>query len=505
MFIRRSTAMLFLVMISSLFFLSTEINAAQKAIINVEPLNVRSGPGLTYNKVDQVHKAESFTVLQQKDKWVQIQLHDKKGWVAKWLIDLKEENRSSSTSVVTSNVDDLRVRSGAGTSYSVIGSMDQGDTYPLKSTSGNWVQLSYNNESGWVWKQFVTTEQSVETTNETAVLNSSQSQSQAKTEKGEITIKTPVLNVRSEGNLGGKVVSQVKEGEQYAYIQEKGSWFEIKYTSGKTGWVANWLVKKVPSKPEETQSVTLLYNGTNIRKGPSTNTSIVGRGSKGQQFNVISHGNKWYEIEYNGGSAYVADWIVTSRSSNVEELSKEEQSIAGKTIVIDAGHGGRDVGTIGHDGNYEKNLTLTTAKRLAERLELAGAKVILTRPNDSYIALSSRAIKSNVLGADAFLSLHYNSFPQSPSVSGIGTYYYHNQHRAFAEAVQNGMVKATGLRDRKAKFGDFHVIRENRQPALLLELGFLSNPQEEAFVHTKGFQDKVTNGIVQGIIDYLGE
>ncbi|MCD5323687.1 MULTISPECIES: N-acetylmuramoyl-L-alanine amidase [Pontibacillus] len=504
MFIRRSTAMLFVIMIGSFLWLSTDINAAQKAVINVEPLNVRSGPGLSHEKVGEVHKEDTFPILQEKDNWVQIQLEESKGWVAKWLIKLEQDDLSSSSNV-TSSVNDLRIRSGAGTSYRVIGSMDQGDSYPLKGSSGEWVQLSYKNQNGWVSKQFVTTDQSVATTSQPEESVKESPPSTDRNDKGEIVIKTPILNVRSEGNLGSKIVSQVKEGEQYTYIQEKGSWYEIKYSSGKTGWVANWLVKKVASKPEETHSVTLLYNGTNIRKGPSTANPIVGRGSKGQQFNVIGHENKWYEISYNGGSAYVADWIVASRESTIEQLSDEEQSIAGKTVVIDAGHGGRDVGTIGHDGNYEKKLTLMTAQRLKERLELAGANVILTRSDDSYIALNSRATKSNVLGADAFLSLHYNSFPQSPTVSGIGTYYYHNQHKAFAEAVQNAMVKATGLHDRQARFGDFHVIRENRQPALLLELGFLSNQQEEKYVHSKEFQNKVTNGIVQGIIDYLGE
>lgn len=543
-----------------------EVNAASEAIIKVDPLNVRSGPGLSYETIGQVHKKEKYQIVDEKGNWIQIKLGSKTGWVAKWLVEVNTTEVSNSLAI--SKVDRLRVRSGPGTSNAVIGYMNKGIELEKLGEKGSWTKVSYQKQDGWVHNDFISTKKSVsatqasesyvqvnnlnvrkepslqaskldklkkgtkvvtkETTNEWARITYGQKQgwvyakylgnkapskpnstptkeSNSPTEVlGTVTVQTPILNVRSEGRLGSKLVTKVRRGESYSYLQEKNSWYQIKLNNGKTGWVANWLVEKnnnTAKKNEE--AITLLYNATNIRKGPSTETSIVGRGSMGDRYKVKSKNGEWYEIAFNGSSAYVASWIVTTSSSTIQQLSNKKQSLSNKTIVIDAGHGGRDVGTIGIDGFYEKTLTIKTANLLAERLRLAGAKVILTRSEDDYISLSSRAAMSNVMSADAFISLHYNSFPQSPSVSGIGTYYYHKQHKDFANAVQKEMIRATGLKNRKAQFGDYHVIRENRQPALLLELGFLSNPKEAKHVQTNDFQEKITKGIAKGIINYL--
>lgn len=561
------TLLLFFILLGSIVIFNNDVEAESTAVINVEPLNVRGGPGLSHEKVAQVHEGESYSVIQQQGNWVQIQLDETKGWVAKWLVKL---NRSSEATEVTSNVDRLRIRTGPDTSHSILGHMNKGSSYTKLGEQGKWIRIQYEDDEGWVHKDYV---------KEDAVASSSPVQSQPETKivqvnnlnvreepnlsaevsdqldagtsvsvlsedgnwsqityensegwvasefigtdtsspveeeeetasseqtKGTVTVQTPILNVRSEGNLGSNVISQVKQGDKLSFLQENESWYQIKLDNGQTGWVANWLVEKGSVSESNTKEwITLQYNATNIRKGPGTDTAIVGRASMGDQFVVKSHHNQWYEIEYNDQTAYVADWIVANSQTDIKQMSQKSQNLKNKTIVIDAGHGGRDVGTIGHDGFYEKKLTIQTAKRLAERLRLAGATVVLTRTDDTYLSLSSRATMSNVKGADAFLSLHYNSFPQSPSVSGIGTYYYHDRDRGFAQTVQRSMVQATALHNREARHGDYHVIRENRQPALLLELGFLSNPQEAKTVQTKDFQEKVTKGIVKGVIEYL--
>ncbi|QHE53099.1 SH3 domain-containing protein [Pontibacillus sp. HMF3514] len=569
MTLKKRTTLLFFLIIGSFFILSSDISAESTAVIKVEPLNVRGGPGLSHEQVTQVHKGESYPVIQQKGNWVQIQMDSRKGWVAKWLVDLKG---TPTVGKVTSDVDRLRIRSGPGTAHDILGHMNKGTSYSKSGEQGEWIRIDYDGKQGWVHQNYV---------NVTTAASSSSDQQQAEEKmvqvnnlnvrkrpslssevidqldkgtkvtvtserenwsnvtynnnqgwvasqfiekstpastqeddtnpsteqsKGTVTVQTPILNVRSEGNLGSQVIAQVKKGDKLPFLQEKEAWYQIKLDNGQTGWVANWLVERDSvSTSNSKEWITLLYNATNIRKGPGTDTAIVGRASMGDQFVVKSHKNKWYEIEYNNKTAYVADWIVANSQTDIKQMSQKNQTLKNKTIVIDAGHGGRDVGTIGHDGFYEKKLTIKTANRLAERLRLAGANVILTRTDDTYISLSSRATMSNVKGADAFLSLHYNSFPQSPSVSGIGTYYYHDRDRAFAQTVQRAMIQSTALHNREARFGDYHVIRENRQPALLLELGFLSNPQEGKTVQTKSFQEKITKGIAKGVIEYLNK
>ncbi|KGP71016.1 N-acetylmuramoyl-L-alanine amidase [Pontibacillus yanchengensis Y32] len=432
--------------------------------------------------------------MNENSNWVEIQMDNQTGWVANWLVSITNSEVSQSSMKVSPNVNWLRVRDGASTSDSVIGHIHKSDQYKSTQTKGDWIQITFKDKQGWVHKDYVSMVKQASTSN----VSSSGSQ------MGTITVQTPSLNVRSKGSLTSKVVGSVKDGEQYPYVQEKNGWYEIKLGNGKKGWVANWLVTtSQQSTQTENNQLSLLYNATNIRSGPSTDTSIVGRGSKGDAFDIIAHENDWYKIKFNNQTAYVADWIVTTSPTNIEQLSSKKGTLKNKTIVIDAGHGGRDVGTIGASGMYEKNLVIKTANKLKERFELAGADVIMTRANDAYVSLSARATVSNVKRADAFLSLHYNSFPQSPEAKGIGTFYYHDQHREFARTVQNAMVQSTGLNNRKAKFGDFHVIRENRQPALLLELGFLSNEQEEKLVKTPNYQENITKGIVQGVSEYF--
>jgi len=568
--LKRRTMLLFFLIIGSFLLMSSDIAAESTAEIKVDPLNVRSGPGLSHEQVGQVHKGESYPVVKQQGNWVQIRMDSKKGWVAKWLVDV---TGNVTKAEVTSDVDRLRIRSGPGTSHDILGHMNKGTSYlklgeqeewvridfkndegwvhkdyisvtavassasqteekivqvenlnvrenpslsaevidqldkgvtvKVISEKGNWSNISYNDQEGWVASKFID-ESPPDSLNEDK--NETDSSEPVQQTKGTVTVQTPILNVRSEGTLGSQVINQVNQGDELTFLQEKEAWYQVKLDNGQTGWVANWLVEKGDvSESSSKKWITLLYNATNIRKGPGTDTAIVGRANMGDQFTVKSHNNQWYEIEYENGTGYVADWIVANSQTDIQQMSKKEEALNNEVIVIDAGHGGRDVGTIGHDNFYEKKLTLKTAQRLAERLRLAGAKVVLTRTGDKYLSLSSRATMSNMKGADAFLSLHYNSFPQSPSVSGIGTYYYHKRDRDFAQTVQRAMIQSTALHNREARYGDYHVIRENSQPALLLELGFLSNPQEAATVRTKDFQEKITKGIAKGVIEYLNK
>ncbi|UOQ93836.1 N-acetylmuramoyl-L-alanine amidase [Halobacillus shinanisalinarum] len=260
--------------------------------------------------------------------------------------------------------------------------------------------------------------------------------------------------------------------------------------------------KLSPTPVAQHSKVTLLYNGTNIRTGPSSNNKVVGRGHKGDQFDVLNKEGQWFKISYKDMEAYVAEWIVKAGSSPTPS-NKESDGLSGKTIMIDAGHGGFDPGAIGANGSYEKTLTLQTAEKLKNAIEQNGAHVMMTRSNDSYVSLSARTILSNSSKADAFVSIHYNSFPQDISTSGISTYYYHNNAKSLASNLQSSLAETTDFRDRGVKHGNFHVLKNNKKPAVLLELGFLSNPKEERVVKSSGFQNKVSQGITNGLIHYF--
>lgn len=191
--------------------------------------------------------------------------------------------------------------------------------------------------------------------------------------------------------------------------------------------------------------------------------------------------------------------------------------LAGVTIVVDPGHGGKDTGAIGATGSYEKNNTLSTGLYLADLLRQAGAKVVLTRSNDASPAgadytqlkdLQTRVDIANQNKADIYVSIHNDSF-SNPEAGGVTTYISAEnpeaeEARALATLVQQEVIKQVGLQDRKVKSANFYVIKNTKMPAILVELGFMSNPTEEKLVAASDFQKKAATGIYRGILIYQG-
>lgn len=181
-----------------------------------------------------------------------------------------------------------------------------------------------------------------------------------------------------------------------------------------------------------------------------------------------------------------------------------EKILTGKTIVIDAGHGGIDIGASGQNGTFEKDVTLTMAQNIQNELEKrTGANVILTRNDDIEISLAERVKIADEQKADLFVSIHFDAFFTN-DVEGITTYYNKKSDEPIAELIHDHIFK-NGLdaRNRGVSLGDYYVLRENTSPAILLELGYISNSTDEARMTSEEFQTNTTNSIVDGMIDYL--
>ena len=326
----------------------------------------------------------------------------------------------------------------------------------------------------------------------------------------QMVVKEDVVNVRSGPGTNHEQITQVHKNEVYEYINEQGQWVQIQLSNDRQGWVAGWLVQKNDQTMDkkENSHLSLNYNGTNIRSGPSTEASILGRGHTNEQFKIIGKEGSWYEIRFQNQKAYVADWIVKTQQKqpvNYETASDSQPNLNGKTIIIDAGHGGRDPGAIGFTGILEKDLTLQTADALKHQLQSQGANVILTRKKDEYLALAVRNYHSLNSQADAFISLHFNSAPVNIYANGISSYYYHFKDKHLAALIQQEMVDETRLTDRGVRLGNFHVLRENNKPAVLLELGFLSNKSEEGVVTSPSYHTTVGQGIARGLVRYFSD
>ncbi len=171
------------------------------------------------------------------------------------------------------------------------------------------------------------------------------------------------------------------------------------------------------------------------------------------------------------------------------------------TVVLDAGHGDFDRGAaIGYV--YEKHLALDTARRVEQLLRQEGLKVIMTRSRDVFIPLPGRASTGNRYSNAIFVSVHYN-YSSGGSGNGAETYYHFSRGYTLAAYIQAYLVQRTGMSNRGVKHANFHVIRNTtRNPAVLVECGFVSNSSERSRMLTGEFRKRIAEGIAQGIVAY---
>ena len=186
-----------------------------------------------------------------------------------------------------------------------------------------------------------------------------------------------------------------------------------------------------------------------------------------------------------------------------------------KLVVIDAGHGGKDPGSSGvYNGTTinEKDLNLSVAKRLYELLNEANVKVKLLRDTDVYMGLQTRPQTANTLGADLFVSIH-NNFCESSTVNGIEVHYdnkvgecdtYGITSKELAAYLQQEMLSDIGFSDRGVKSSpELAVLNGTVMPAVIIEGGFLSNPDNLAYMVTADFIEEYAQAAAKGIIEAL--
>lgn len=216
-------------------------------------------------------------------------------------------------------------------------------------------------------------------------------------------------------------------------------------------------------------------------------------------------------------------------------------------VIIDAGHGGKDPGAIGFGGIKEKDINFDVATRLAKNFKSEGLEVVLTRDKDAFIALSDRTERASCPGADIFISIHSNA-TKSRRARGYEVYYIgalssqdrfeaqrienekkfcralNMKHdvpelrvivadmlyaykmsdaRPLAEAVSNGLYQDIGQGSRGSKTARFFVLRNTLVPAILVEVGFISNPHEVVLLKDGAYRQKIADSITKSVLRYV--
>ena len=198
--------------------------------------------------------------------------------------------------------------------------------------------------------------------------------------------------------------------------------------------------------------------------------------------------------------------LITQGVKEPSEIAAEKaakKSPSKDKIVLDPGHGGTDYGAI-REGINEKDITLDISQRVASILKSKGYKVALTRTDDTYVSLDDRVKFSENETPEIFVSIHVNS-AVATEPKGIETHYYHDYSKELANVIHRHLAKDINTKDRGLVKSKFYVINHTTVPAVLIETGFLSNPDERAELVSDSRKQKTAKAIAEGIIEYIKE
>ena len=300
-----------------------DLNSKSSYVI-ANRVNFRSGPSTSYSVIGKLSNGDKVEVISTSNGWSKIKYNGKTGYVSSQYLSSSAAPESTTTTTKYVNTLSLNVRSGPSTSYSVIGKVSEGDKVEVISTSNGWSKIKYNGKTGYVSSQYLSSSAAPESTTTTTKY-----------------VNTLSLNVRSGPSTSYSVIGKVSEGDKVEVISTSNGWSKIKY-NGKTGYVSSQYLSS-SAAPESTTTTTKYVNtlSLNVRSGPSTSYSVIGKVSEGDKVEVISTSNGWSKIKYNGKTGYVSSQYLsssvsdssTSTSSSVSNVISLAKTLLGKPYV----------------------------------------------------------------------------------------------------------------------------------------------------------------------------
>ncbi len=453
--------------------------------------------GTKYNPTKSVTRAQfaSFIARSKEDKYK---------------LDLPVQgvtvpNEEDAIGTVKATTDNLNVRSSASssTSTNILGKVNTGTKLPVYKVEGSWLKVSYNGRYAYIssnYAQFLDQDgQPVGSVKKEVIANA----------KKVIVYKTRDIN--------GKELGSYNSGDKIKVYKTVGNWY-LTVQNGLPGYVRVIQTKEIEKEepvvetPEEKPPVDdnkddqlstntigmATVNSLHIRSEASGTSKSLGTINRGTYVEVHSISGNWAKVTYNGIKGYI-------HKTYLRLINQSGSSVAGRIIVLDPGHGGKDPGT-SKNGAIEKEIVLKVATKVKEKLEAAGAKVYMTRSGDTYPTLQDRVDYAANKYAEIFVSIHVNS-ASSESASGTETYYsisgenQQEDHR-LASAINSQIVKNANMVDRGVRKEDYFVVRNLTLPSVLVELGFVTNASDREKLTSSKYIDIFADSIYTGIVQY---
>ncbi|MBE9222508.1 N-acetylmuramoyl-L-alanine amidase [Cyanobacterium stanieri LEGE 03274] len=215
----------------------------------------------------------------------------------------------------------------------------------------------------------------------------------------------------------------------------------------------------------------------------------------------LKSSTQWgYDVRYEGNN------LILTLNHGPRVLSVD--NLQGVTILLDPGHGGDELGAVGPNGYPEKDINLVISKLVAKRLREKGAEVILTREDDRFVSLGDRMAMIDRIKPTLALSIHYNALPDGGdaiNTKGIGMFWYHPQAHDLAIFLQDYLTTNLNRPSYGVFWNNLALTRPHTAPSLLLELGFMINPEEFEWIINPQAQEKLAGGVADGVAQWLSK
>ena len=405
---------------------------------------------------------------------------------------------------VKSTTDYLNVRSSKSTTdkSNVVGQVNEGYAFDAYGSEGEWIKVVYEGKYAYISSEYA---QFVDQ-------NGNPLGSTVKS-----VVVTSPANIRVKSDEYAKNIGSIYSGTTIDVYGETNGWYLTKI-NGIPGYIkisqtnGSGTTEEQPSdtdvnqNQEETVVAKLIgratTNSINVRSQPNTTSSVLGVLNRGDEVTVLSTNGFWAHILYKGNEAYV-------HKTYLKLINQTGSPVAGRIIVLDPGHGGKDPGAT--SGSYqEKQVALAVANVVKQKLEKDGAIVYMTRIGDSYPTLEDRVAFADKHYAEMFISIHNNSSTSS-SAHGTETYYSisandnEKEDNALATYVNSQIVKNAQMFNRGIKREDFYVIRHSVYPSILVELGFISNTEDRNKLVSSQYTQIFGDSIYKGIVEYYSK
>ncbi|MGY3724478.1 N-acetylmuramoyl-L-alanine amidase [Granulicatella balaenopterae] len=457
------------------------------------------GEGNNEKTLKMISKGSKVKILETRGDWLKIKDEEGiEGWISKASLDKKAEEKTTVNNP-TYQVVTIEQEQGIVYTQASVQSMRMGEVARyahlllLHDFGDGWAQVQYNGQVGWV------------ETKDNAI------------NKIATTIDSPEAVIYDKPNTSANVIVTPGPGVALQVLEEYPKFIKVKYQQY-TGYIEGNKVTDAigvlrdllrdqthaEQVPTNKKILVTKLNETPIVAEPNGEGQVLTTISAGTQLDYEDRDGDYYKITLTSGQVgYIPYWLVITNFAPIESDATIPTSLAEATIVLDPGHGGVDPGAVvDFSPVHEADLTLPTAQAVKAALEQKGAQVILTREDDSSVGLVERAEISNKNNADIFLSLHYDSTVVD-TVSGTTVYYYSANDQSLAETVARYLKAKLPLPNNGAYFENYAVTRENNQPALLIELGYLNNHSDNAVVNSKDYQELVADAIVAALEEYF--